>query len=728
MRWPFSLLFRGDRDAATVADAAAAVPPDAPGAATDPPGPTGASVRPAAWSGLPPVQRATGGIALTAPTAAFVRDLAGSQAPAPILRPLAHDLVPDGPAGLVSGIATPLAAAAPPAVVAATAPSAGLPAPRALQRRARTTSVAAPPARRPGVESPEPGLEPGQGSALALPGGSRELPVVARSLAAPALAATRVAPASAPEPARALAPVAGLPVQRSGPAGATDGSTAAPGSAVPAAPGAAGPAATPAPGAPPTGLPSPDDAVAGGPDALPALQRRTLGESRRLGLGVPLAARPPSLEAPGSGPSLPLTRGARSEPPPSPASAAPPPRPATSAPAALPVLRPATAASAEPTPAGVAPTGAGAADVVARAEGGGVAPGSVLQRSADLPLVGDPARRTTSAPVGGPGDAEEGAAAAGEGGELALAPGPDGGGPVPALPAAAPGPVARDAPPSWKGEAVAVSAATAGAFPPASSPGGPDAAAPRPGAVVATAPLVVARSMRGSAPSLRSTVAGVPEGPSPVPAQRGAGAARDAAPPGPQAGLRVPGPSRAGSSAASRVTAPAGVPLQRAPRGVVHEPAPASVSSWSTDPGLADDGAPGQFGRPPVARPGGTSGAGATAAAEPLVVARSASAGGSPGAPPRPPATVLGWSVAGFAPVPADAGPVVQRTVEIDEISTTVEPAGAAAAAQGAASAGGSGGGQDYEEIADRVYDRIRTRFATELLLDRERMGLLIDG
>jgi hypothetical protein len=73
---------------------------------------------------------------------------------------------------------------------------------------------------------------------------------------------------------------------------------------------------------------------------------------------------------------------------------------------------------------------------------------------------------------------------------------------------------------------------------------------------------------------------------------------------------------------------------------------------------------------------------------------------------------------------------VVQRTVEIDEISSTVEPEGAAGAAPGGASAGqaGAGAGQDYEEIADRVYDRIRSRFATELLLDRERMGLLVDG
>ena len=46
----------------------------------------------------------------------------------------------------------------------------------------------------------------------------------------------------------------------------------------------------------------------------------------------------------------------------------------------------------------------------------------------------------------------------------------------------------------------------------------------------------------------------------------------------------------------------------------------------------------------------------------------------------------------------------------------------------GTRAAGPGGAGQDYEEMADRVYDRIRSRFATELLLDRERMGLLIDG
>ena len=62
-------------------------------------------------------------------------------------------------------------------------------------------------------------------------------------------------------------------------------------------------------------------------------------------------------------------------------------------------------------------------------------------------------------------------------------------------------------------------------------------------------------------------------------------------------------------------------------------------------------------------------------------------------------------------------------------MATQVEAAPEAGAVEGGTGSAGAGGaGQDYEEIADRVYDRIRSRFATELLLDRERMGLLIDG
>jgi hypothetical protein len=113
--------------------------------------------------------------------------------------------------------------------------------------------------------------------------------------------------------------------------------------------------------------------------------------------------------------------------------------------------------------------------------------------------------------------------------------------------------------------------------------------------------------------------------------------------------------------------------------------------------------------------------------AGPIAVSRLADAGGS--LPPQP-ADALGWSAgSGFAVLPASGPAVVQRAVTIDEVATQVEAAPAVGGAEGgAAGAGAAGAGQDYEEIADRVYDRIRSRFATELLLDRERMGLLIDG
>ena len=119
----------------------------------------------------------------------------------------------------------------------------------------------------------------------------------------------------------------------------------------------------------------------------------------------------------------------------------------------------------------------------------------------------------------------------------------------------------------------------------------------------------------------------------------------------------------------------------------------------------------------------------AAPAREPVVVSRLAEGDG----PGPAPARVLGWSAgSGFATLPApgpDGPAVVQRAVAIDEAATQVEVAPAAGAAgAGSGAAGAEGAGQDYEEIADRVYDRIRSRLATELLLDRERMGLLIDG
>jgi hypothetical protein len=107
------------------------------------------------------------------------------------------------------------------------------------------------------------------------------------------------------------------------------------------------------------------------------------------------------------------------------------------------------------------------------------------------------------------------------------------------------------------------------------------------------------------------------------------------------------------------------------------------------------------------------------------VVARLAADAAPSAATPGP---ALGWTAdRGFGPLPAGAGPVVQRVVEVGEVAAQVEP-GSQSGGTGTGAGAGSGSGPDYEEIAEHVYDRIRSRIALELLLDRERMGLLIDG
>ncbi|HYN47966.1 MAG TPA: hypothetical protein VER83_03820, partial [Candidatus Nanopelagicales bacterium] len=203
MRWPFSLLFRGDRDASAAADAGVAGS-GAPGAGPGSDPAADAPSRPAAWPSLPPVQRTIGDAPLTAPAVPFGRELAGLRPPERFLRPLAHDIAADGPAGLVSGIATPLVTrGAPPA---APADHVELPPPRGVQRRARTVS---------GAPVPTADAAPPTGDAeagfadLPVAPPARVLPFVLPSGAVPALAATRVAASTAPEAARAVAPAAG---------------------------------------------------------------------------------------------------------------------------------------------------------------------------------------------------------------------------------------------------------------------------------------------------------------------------------------------------------------------------------------------------------------------------------------------------------------------------------------------------------------------------------------
>jgi hypothetical protein len=203
--------------------------------------------------------------------------------------------------------------------------------------------------------------------------------------------------------------------------------------------------------------------------------------------------------------------------------------------------------------------------------------------------------------------------------------------------------------------------------------------------VVRAAPLVVARSLRGGDP-FRSGV-----GPAGVPGY---------------ATARVGG-------------GPAGSDLETTA-------APATQGA----PGLPAAG--GRGSAMPVARAASLPGLpvrGGTVIEEPVAVSRLADTGGFASLPRG----VMGWSATGGFAVSetAEAGAAVQRAVAIDEMTSDIAatPAPSAAAAAGdSGSAGAGGAGQDYEEMADRVYDRIRSRFATELLLDRERMGLLIDG
>ncbi len=97
----------------------------------------------------------------------------------------------------------------------------------------------------------------------------------------------------------------------------------------------------------------------------------------------------------------------------------------------------------------------------------------------------------------------------------------------------------------------------------------------------------------------------------------------------------------------------------------------------------------------------------------------------------------LSWSAdTGFTSTAGTPGPFVQRAVEIDEVTVTADASAAGAAEAGAGAAGqagpagapAAGAGPDLEELAEHLYDRIRSRLTSELLLDRERSGTLVDA
>ena len=95
MRWPFHFGNAARADG----DASVAEPPAPP--------------RRREWASLAPIQRAIGDAPLTAPSLEFSRSLAGSDEAPLHLETLGHHRTPDGPPGLVMGIANPIESYAP---------------------------------------------------------------------------------------------------------------------------------------------------------------------------------------------------------------------------------------------------------------------------------------------------------------------------------------------------------------------------------------------------------------------------------------------------------------------------------------------------------------------------------------------------------------------------------------------------------------------------------------
>ena len=146
------------------------------------------------WKGLAPIQRAIGEHPLTARLESFAGELATHKDPSVVSRSLGHHVSPEAPAGLVLGVAVPTTRDDGPAMV---------PRPR-VQRRANET-VQSTPDEDTEIQSVE--AAPVRGE-IAGPTARRELPVVAAEPAVQRL--TTVAPEMAPVPVGAGRQVAAL--------------------------------------------------------------------------------------------------------------------------------------------------------------------------------------------------------------------------------------------------------------------------------------------------------------------------------------------------------------------------------------------------------------------------------------------------------------------------------------------------------------------------------------
>jgi hypothetical protein len=218
------------------------------------------------WAALPAMPRAVGAPPLVAPNKPFAAGLAASDAPAPILAPLSHGRSLEAPAGLVTGVARPVTASR----------AAELPKP--VQRSPLG-------GRRTAVVDAEGSLEhaadvtvDGPNTVPALGAGAPPLPTIpARRLDVVAAAPRSTGKAFTSAPALPLpAPAGRVGQPRISGAGVQRSPEPAAAAVATAQPPAPAPVAASVP--PPT-------VVADGP-------RLTIGQARRLGLGMPIAGGP----------------------------------------------------------------------------------------------------------------------------------------------------------------------------------------------------------------------------------------------------------------------------------------------------------------------------------------------------------------------------------------------------------------------------------------------------
>ena len=616
------------------------------------------------WKQLGPLQRAIGEHPLTAPGDAFAGQLATHQDPSVASRTLGHQLSLDAPAGLVLAVASPVLRQDGPAMV---------PRPRVQRRGALPIDEVQE------FEAAAPRLEIGTGL---MP--SRELPVVPAEPAVQRLTALDMAP---------------FP----------HGGGRSIAAATPAQSPMLAPAAEERDEAPPTGAPA----------------RLTLGQSRRLGLGAPLSQVPTSSvqRAPADAPEFPLA-GVQRETVNSPLSAGSPPgSPAPLAPTER--LAPSRAGQADPT----------------SSQPDGRAPDSQPEPRLELPL----------APSGSmPGPTPEAALGHGTPLPTTAATGlPQHFDPVESIPYSPAAPAARMT--RLQRRPINSADRTPVALAASATPGMPPASG--------------AMTSRSSAPILPASA----ETTTPRLAQDGSPSfgARPAVADLPLTGSRPLHPT--GSIQRATQTAPAGVhePIGRAfdldlsqtrvDRSEEAEIAATSVQALALTQGdtvmlpAAHGSMESGPGRALVAhelthvaqqrRYGASLPAEGTAAGKRLelqamAVERSAARDRPLPLPLAPMATVASVQRAtAIAESAATAAAPIQRAgVEAGSADSSMAgplseggSGNIAASAPNARAAGEASGEQDMDALAGKLYERIRTRLRSELLVDRERAGFLTD-